>query len=103
MKSIKTRSELLDYLSRIGCDRKDYRIAVEALIFTREGKLLLEKRGRGCRDEIGKLEGVGGSLDNDDNLVEKLREEVEQELAAHTGGVEIKIERLLEIRLITSE
>jgi hypothetical protein len=99
MKLIKTKTELLDYLNSIGYDKKDYRIAVEALIFTPEGKLLLEKRGPECRDEVGKLEGVGGRLKGND-LLQELREEFDQELTAQQQELEIDIERLLEIRQV---
>lgn len=100
MDMITTRAELLAYLSTIEYQPPNYRIAVEALIFNADGRLLLEKRGPKCRDEIGKLEGVGGSLGKNDNLIEKLREEFNQELAAESAGLEIAIERLLEIRLV---
>lgn len=102
MELIQTKAQLFDYLTRIGYSKKDYRIAVEALIFTPEGKLLLEERGPECRDEIGKLEGVGGRLNGND-LLQELREEFDQELAAHNQGLEIDIERLLEIRQVQFE
>jgi|GEM_PF-2553996 len=104
MELIKTKAELLNYLKRIGYNKKEheYRIAVEALIFTPEGKLLLEKRGPLCRDEVGKLEGVGGEL-KADNLLYELGEEFDQELGAERQGLEIAIERLLEIRQVQFE
>lgn len=102
MELIQTKAELLDYLATIGYSKKDYRIAVEALIFTPEGKLLLEERGPECRDEIGKLEGVGGRLNGND-LIQELREEFDQELAAQQQGLEIDIDRLLEIRQVQFE
>ena len=102
MELIKTKAELLDYLNSIGYSKENYRIAVEALIFTPEGKLLLEKRGPMCRDEVGKLEGVGGRLNKND-LLEELREEFDQELSAKVQKLEIEIERLLEIRQVQFE
>lgn len=100
MNLIKTKGELLNYLDKIGYNKTNYRIAVEGLIFTKEGKILLEKRGPECRDEIGKLEGVGGSLGNHYNLLSKLQEEFNQELAAEVVGLEINIDRLLEVRQV---
>src|SRR5579859_5665044 len=102
MDLIQKKSQLLDYLAGIGYNKKDYRIAVEALIFTPEGKLLLEERGPECRDEIGKLEGVGGGLYGDD-LLQELREEFDQELAAKTQQLVIDIDQLLEIRQVQFE
>jgi hypothetical protein len=103
MKMITTRSELLAYLDSIGYNKQKYRIAVEGLIFRSDGRLLLEKRGPQCRDEIGKLEGVGGSLGTAENLLQKLHEEFEQELAAKNVGLEIAIDRLLEVRQVQFE
>ena len=100
---LRNRDELLDYLKKVGYNKNDYRIAVEALIFTKEGKLILEKRGPGCRDEIGKLEGVGGNLKDRTDLHEKLYEEIDEELAAKKVGFEVKIERLLEVRDVQFE
>jgi len=101
---IKTKSELIAYLKHIGYNKKEneYRIAVEALIFTPAGKLLLEKRGPLCRDEVGKLEGVGGRLKQDDLLYE-LHEEFDEELAAEAQELEIEIDRMLEIRQVQFE
>lgn len=95
---IKTRQDVLDYLSRINYLKKNYRIAVEALIFTPDGRLLLEKRGPEARDEIGKLEGVGGGLGEHADLLEKLRSEVYEELKIEASG--IIIDRFLEIRQV---
>ncbi len=99
MKLITKLSELLDYLQSIGYQKKNYRIAVEGLIFREDGKILLEKRGPGSRDEVGKLEGVGGSFPRDrEDLLEELLEEFDQEIGRQTAGLEIIIERLLEVR-----
>lgn len=102
MKLIKTQEELLAYLDKIGYDKTDYRVAVEALIFNSEGKLLLEERGKKVQDEEGKLEGVGGSLRIND-LLQALQEEFNQELAAKVVGLEIQVDRLLEVRQIQFE
>jgi 8-oxo-dGTP pyrophosphatase MutT (NUDIX family) len=101
---IRTRTELLTFLDSIGYDNPDYQIAVEALIFTPEGKILLQKRGKSARDAVGKLEGIGGTVeDGDDNLHERLQKEIGEELGAPIGGVEVDIERLLEIRQVQFE
>lgn len=99
---IKTKAELFEYLEKMNIKRPSDRIAVEGLIFTPNGKILLEKRGPKCRDEVGKLEGVGGRLKGDD-LLRGLRDEFDQEIAAKKQGLEIKIDRLLEIRQVQFE
>ncbi|RPI82152.1 MAG: NUDIX domain-containing protein [Chloroflexi bacterium] len=96
---IKTRTALLKYLRSVQYDKPKFRIAVEGLIFTSDGKLLLEKRGPNCRDEVGKLEGVGGSLpEGREDLLQELYEEFDQEIGAQQQHLKIAIDRLLEIR-----
>jgi hypothetical protein len=97
---ITTKAQLLKCLE----GRRDYnpksKIAVEALIFMPDGRLLLEKRGPACKDEIGKLEGVGGSIKAFDDLLEALRSEIRQELGADRAGFKVSIDRLLEVRCV---
>lgn len=92
---MRTRVDLQRHLAEIGCTDQGYFIAVEALIFTPDGKLILEKRGPLCRDEIGKLEGVGGRFEGDD-LHHSLMDEIHQEI----GDIEVTIDRLLEVRQV---
>jgi hypothetical protein len=99
MKMITKLQELLDYLESIGYKNTNYRIAVEGLIFTEDGRILLEKRGPGSRDEVGKLEGVGGSFTRArQDLLEELFEEFDQEIGRKKNGLDINVERLLEVR-----
>jgi hypothetical protein len=100
MKMIKHRSQLLAYLRQIDCEKLNNRIAVEALIFTREGKLIQCKRGPKCMDEVGKLEGIGGSIGVHLDLHEALQERIKNELGP---DVEVKIDYLLEVRLVQFE
>lgn len=58
-----------------------FSVAVEALILNRDGKLLILERGARARDENGKLEGVGGQVENDD-----LRAEVAREVQEEIGS-----------------
>ncbi len=98
MKMIKTRTELLTYLDSIGYDKPNYQIAVEALIFTPQGKLILQKRGEQARDEVGKLEGVGGRVhQSETDLHQKLLKEISEELGEN---LKVNIERLLEVRQV---
>lgn len=100
MQFITTKAELLKSLE----GRSDYnpksKIAVEALIFMPDGRLLLEKRGPACKDEIGKLEGVGGQVKGFNDLLEALRWEIRQELGADAVGFKVSIDRLLEVRCV---
>lgn len=103
MQMVTKKAEVLDYLRAIGYDEKDYKIAVEALIFTPDGRLLLEKRGPMCKDAVGLLEGVGGGIDYHEDLLEALRHEISTEITGEKGKVKVSVDRLLEIRQIQFE
>lgn len=105
MKMIRNKEELSAYLESIGYDKSesDYKIAVEALIFTPEGKVILEERGPDAKDEVGKLEGVGGGIGDNDDLHRALQEEIGTELGVLEGGLKVEIERLLEVRQVQFE
>lgn len=72
-------------------------IAIEGLIFDKSLNLILHERGPGSRDEIGKLEGIGGVFYEDDDkdfqsaLYRKFREKLGTD-------VDIKIVRFFEVR-----
>ena len=58
-----------------------YSVAVEALVFDDEGRWVLMERGPECRDEVGKLEGIGGGVeDGDDDLRAALRREIREKV-----------------------
>jgi hypothetical protein len=97
MQMIKYKSQLLAYLKQIGYSKSDYRIAVEALIFTPERKLIQGKRGQKVMDEVGKLEGIGGSVGDINDLHQALQERVHSELGPN---VKVQIDRLLEVRQV---
>jgi len=97
---ISKKAEVLGYLQNIDYDKTNYRIAVEALIFTKDGRLLLEKRGKHAKDEIGKLEGVGGGIDPYEDLHDALKHSINTELAEHQGHIKVAIDHLLEIRCL---
>ena len=74
----------------------NYKIAVEALIFSEDGKLLLHKRGKGCRDEIGKLEGIGGRFEEaDGNFLDAIKREIREEMGEEA---QIEVGSFFEIR-----
>lgn len=81
------------------------KVAVEALIFNREGKLALLLRGPGAPDEHYKLEGVGGGLILRDggDLQVALNRKIEEEIGAAPADsvrVKVKIDKLLEVRIV---
>lgn len=84
---MKTIDELKKYLSTLQNVPEHYRIAVGSLIFTSDDKVLLIERGAKARDEQGKLEGVGGGLDDGEQLDEALTREIKEEL-----GDDIEVE-----------
>jgi predicted MPP superfamily phosphohydrolase/ADP-ribose pyrophosphatase YjhB (NUDIX family) len=92
---LETMSDLKDHLQQQGWDVTGYRIAVEALIFNHQGRLLLQKRGELSRDEVGKLEGVGGQVKGEESLTDCLRSHVQKEIGPR---VKIGIDQLLEVR-----
>lgn len=56
------------------------KVAVVCFVFDQNGKLILQKRGAGARDEVGKLCAIGGSANFSDasfrdSLMRELREE----------------------------
>lgn len=94
-KSVRNIEELKKELSSIENIPSEYSIAVEGLIFSSNLEWILMKRGKGCRDEIGKLEGVGGRLKNDNTFIEALQREIQEEVGENA---EIIILSFFEIR-----
>jgi ADP-ribose pyrophosphatase YjhB (NUDIX family) len=82
--------ELEDFLDRCDEAPEDYSVAVEGLIFDEKFRWILMERGEACRDEVGKLEGIGGGYEYQDrNFVEGLKREIREE-----AGEEAEIEVL---------
>lgn len=93
---MKTLQELKDHVSTLDNPPKEYKVAVGSLIFTDDDKVILMERGGQVRDAKiaqGKLEGVGGSLDDETDLHEALLREINEEL----GDVEVEIVELLTV------
>lgn len=74
-----------------------YAVAVEALVFDKNGKWILMERGLGCRDEVGKLEGIGGKFEEDDdkNFISALKREIVEEVGSEA---QIDILKFFEVR-----
>lgn len=67
-------------------------VGVGALIFNEEGKLFLCKRGPKAKNERGKWEIPGGSVEFGETLREAIKREVKEEL-----DIEIEVEEMLEL------
>ena len=62
----------------------DYKIkiAVVCFLFDKRGNLILQRRGPGARDEVGKLQAIGGSINKEDA---DFRASMERELREEAG------------------
>lgn len=67
-------------------------VGVGAIIFNTEGKIFLAKRGQGARNESGKWEFPGGSVEFNETLEHALCREVREEY-----GFEIEVRELLDV------
>lgn len=72
--------ETWEDIQKLDIGFKQYETAVECVLFDRKGNWILMERGSGSRDEIGKLEGVGGALENGENPVSGLKRELAEEV-----------------------
>jgi 8-oxo-dGTP diphosphatase len=67
-------------------------VGVGAVIFSREGKVFLSKRGKEARNESGKWEFPGGAVEFNETLENALVREVREEY-----GFEISVLELLDV------
>jgi 8-oxo-dGTP pyrophosphatase MutT (NUDIX family) len=92
---ITTVAELKKYIETVENIPKDWKVAVACLIFTPENKVLLLERGIKAKDSQGKLEGVGGAVEQgEESLIMALLREIKEEI----GDVEVKIEKMLMVK-----
>ena len=100
MNTIKTREDLLAYIATRPDAPKDYKIAVGLMLFDSDNRVILLKRGEKARDAQGQFEGVGGSLDDEDNdLVVAIQREVKEEI----GNVKVVIDQTLGVKILPGE
>ena len=93
---MKTVGELNKYISSLSNPPIKYKIAVGALIFTKDNKVILIERGSEARDAVGKLEGVGGKVDeSENNLHDVLRREIKEEI-----DIDVDIDDVLTIKIM---
>ena len=104
MDLIRTKAELEEYLNSIKYNKEVKNIAVEALLFDPNGRLVLVLRGPKARDEVFKLEGIGGRYhDEDGTFQDSLMREIHEEISDSSRldiRLEVKIDRLLEVRRV---
>lgn len=67
-------------------------VGVGALIFNQENKLLLALRGPKAKNEVGKWEIPGGSVEYGERIKEGLQREIKEEL-----GIEIEVGEMLQL------
>jgi len=75
---VKNKEEILD----------DYEVAVIVYAFDKDNKIIFQRRGPGCRDEVLKLETIGGRVkESDIDFKSALNREIVEEV-----GTDAKIE-----------
>lgn len=71
---------------------KKIKVAVVCFIFNKQGQVILNRRGPGARDDVGKLQAVGGSVNkNDVDFLSALKREILEE----TRNNNIKIDKFI--------
>ena len=66
----------------------EVKVGVICFIFDKNGRVILNRRGPGARDEVGLLQAVGGAVNKSDvNFVEALKREIVEE----TGSYNVRI------------
>lgn len=88
-------AELAEQLAESGASLSQYSVAVEGLIFNDGGDWILMERGGGARDEVGKLEGVGGRVESGGRFRDELLREIREEVGS---GANIEILGFLEVK-----
>jgi len=67
-------------------EKKMIRVAVGAIVFNKEGKVLIGRRGKSSRDEVGKWDFPGGAVDFGETFEEAIKREAKEEF-----GINIKL------------
>lgn len=71
---------------------KKIKVAVVCFIFNKQGQVILNRRGPGARDDVGKLQAVGGSVNKSDaDFLSALKREILEE----TDNNDIKISKFI--------
>lgn len=87
------------YLKSTGLRLPEYRCAVIALILDKNGNVLLQRRGPKSRDEVGKLEDIGGAVEDTDLT---FRDAMSREIFEEVGNdINFTIDELVGASLVT--
>ena len=71
---------------------KKIKVAVVCFIFNKQGQVILNRRGPGARDDVGKLQAVGGSVNKSDaDFLSALKREILEE----TDNNDIRISKFI--------
>lgn len=65
-REVVNQKDLEEYLVSTGIKLPQYRCAVIALLLDNYGNIILQRRGPKSRDEVGKLEDIGGAVEDSD-------------------------------------
>lgn len=76
-------TDLKSYLEENDIELPDYKVAVIALILDKDGQILLQRRGPKARDEVGKLEDIGGACEDSDKT---FRDSMHREIIEEVGN-----------------
>ncbi len=102
---IKFNREVIDtkdlevYLKSTGLKLPEYRCAVIALILDQDGRILLQRRGPKSRDEVGKLEDIGGAVEDTDIT---FRDAMKREILEEAGeDINFTIDELVGASLVS--
>lgn len=85
-------NELVNKINELNFDAIDsLKVAVVCFVFDASGKLILQRRGEGARDDVGKLCAIGGSANFSDpnfraSLMREIREEGGEEAVVQIDG-----------------
>lgn len=78
---VKNMDELKEKLKNNNNISKEYKVAVIVYAFDKDNKIIFQRRGEGCRDEVLKLETIGGRVkDSDIDFKSALHREIVEEV-----------------------
>lgn len=88
---VKDMNGLIEKLATLDTKINKIKVATVCFIFDKDDNLILHRRGPGARDAIGKLQAIGGSVNNNDidfrcSLARELREEAGKEANIRVDG-----------------
>lgn len=82
--------ELVDKISSLdnAPELNNVKVGVICFLFDKNNKLVLNRRGAGARDDVGKLQALGGSINDND---QSFRDSMKRELIEEAGVDDVNI------------